>query len=127
MIKKGGVLNMETMYFVEDTKWISGAICHLRGSNKKCLLEETLLSVLSYDKTIENILVKDLQEQPSDVKLPAYAYYEIDGKGYLYECFFDSKKSQYTTTRVVYIEDLRLKFKKNLIIKHSKCELKKTS
>lgn len=103
---------METTYFVKKTEFGNGAICYIRGSNKKCLLEETLLSILSYDKTIENILVNDLQEQPSDVKLPAYAYDEIDGKGYLYECFFDSKKSQYTTTRVVYIEDLRLKFKK---------------
>lgn len=103
---------MKTTYFVEDREWINGAICHLRGTNKKCLLEETLLSILPYDKIIEYNIVKDLQEQPSDVKLPAYAYDESDAKGYLYECRFDFKSHQYITTRIVYIEDFRLKFKK---------------
>lgn len=103
---------METTYFVKKTEFGHGAICYIRGTNKKCLLEETLLSIVPHDKIIKYNLVKDLLAQPSDVKLPAYAYDEIDGKGYLYECFFDPQKSQYTTTRVVYIEDLRLKFKK---------------
>lgn len=63
-------------------------------------------------KNIEYNLVKDLQKQPSNVKLPVYIYNEFDTKEYLYECFFNSKDCQYITTRVVYIEDLRSKFKK---------------
>lgn len=103
---------METTYFVEDREWVNGAICHLRGSNKKCLLEETLLSILPHDKIIEYNLVKDLLERPSNEKLPAYSYYEYDVKGYLYKCVYDANKRQYISTQIVYIEDLRLKFKK---------------